>query len=180
MAYGRYALTLIALAGCAFAKPLSTLAPLYLADAPPHDVLNNSYIVMFHDDVPSPVFSTHLDFLKYASQVYPARRGEDGQVVAHVYDSVIAKGYAATLSPDVLQMIRRRPEVKYVEQEKITRLSATQANAPWVRTAYFVGPCTDRLITLPPCRALHALPAAREYSLPASNIRTKITLAWVP
>ena len=64
MVYGRYALTLIALAGCAFAKPLSTLAPLYLADAPPHDVLNNSYIVMFHDDVPSPVFSTHLDFLK--------------------------------------------------------------------------------------------------------------------
>ena len=142
MAYSRYALTLIALAGCAFAKPHSTLAPLYFANAPPHDVLNNSYIVMFHDDVPSPVFSTHLDFLKYASQVYPVRGEDDGHVVAHVYDSVIAKGYSATLSPDVLQMIRRRPEVKYVEQEKITRLSATQANAPWVRTATFRKSCS--------------------------------------
>ena len=159
------------------------VAPLHVPQVASNELVNNSYIIVFNDDVQPSAFQSHMQFLSFANDVHPLHTDADGESVsgvAHVYDSIIAKGYAATLSPDVLQMIRRRPEVKYVEQEKITRLSATQANAPWVRTAYFVCPCTDRLITLPPCRALHALPAAREYNLPASNIRTKITLAWVP
>lgn len=72
----------------------SSLAPLYIPDAPTHDLVNSSYIVILNDDVLPSDFSSHLSFIKYTSQVYPSPRANDngGSALSHIYDSEIAKG----------------------------------------------------------------------------------------
>lgn len=136
-----YAVAFI-LAGVAFAAPFdehhsgrqsSYVAPLHVPSAPAHDLINNSYIVVFKDDVPPTVFASHLNFLQHAGQAHPLQDTENGINVAHVYDSSVAHGYAGTFSQDVLEMIRKRPEVDYVEQDQLAHAADVQANAPWVR-----------------------------------------------
>lgn len=122
-----------------------TLAPLYIPrTTAPQDRLNDSYIVVFHSSVPPTAFESHLTFVAHAHAEHPLL-GEDsedgggggggGGGIAHVYDSVVTKGYAGRFSRDVLEMVRRRPEVKYVEQDQVVRPDAVdvQQNPPWVR-----------------------------------------------
>lgn len=117
-----------------------TLAPLYVPrTTAPQDRLNDSYIVIFHSSVPPTAFESHLTFVAHAHAVHPLLGedggGGDGGGIAHVYDSVVTKGYAGRFSRDVLEMVRRRPEVKYVEQDQVVRPDAVdvQQNPPWVR-----------------------------------------------
>lgn len=120
-----------------------TLAPLYIPHtAAPQDRLNDSYIVIFHPNVPPTAFESHLTFVAHAHAGHPLHGdysedegGGGGGGIAHVYDSAVTKGYAGRFSRDVLEMVRRRPEVKYVELDQVVRLDAVnvQQNPPWVR-----------------------------------------------
>lgn len=121
-----------------FAFPVD-VAPYYVPEAPAQDLVNNSYIVMFKDDIPDTAFTAHMSFLNYANAAHPlhdsevSEYGEVGAAVEQVYSTVV-KGYAARFSSDVLDMIRRRPEVKYVEHDRKMYVSTVQKNPPWVRT----------------------------------------------
>lgn len=121
-----------------FAFPIDDVAPYYVPDAPAQDLVNNSYIVMFKDDIPVTAFAAHMSFLEYANAAHPlhdsevSEYGEVGAAVEQVYNTVV-KGYAGRFSGDVLDMIRRRPEVKYVEHDRNLYVSTVQRNAPWVR-----------------------------------------------
>lgn len=110
----------------------SQIAPLYTPPAPSEKLINSSYVVMFHDDILPSVFTAHLNFLELAKEAHGVSASDFA--LEHVYNSAIAKGYAGKLTPEILEMIRRRPEVNYVEQEQIVSGDNMQRDAPWVRT----------------------------------------------
>ena len=101
-----------------------TLAPLYASGDQTHDILDYSYIVMLQDDIEPDTFSSHMSFVAVMNELNPLQtEGEAGSSgVDHVYDSVVAKGYSGKFSENVVDMIRTRPEVKYVEQDTKIRL----------------------------------------------------------
>ena len=128
-----------------FATPLSTspnfnvepspltLAPLVVADHP-HGTINNSYIVMFKDDLPMSIRDNHMNFLLAAHSDDPLWE-DDFAGVTHVYDGHIT-GYAGHFTEGVIEQIRRLPEVKFIEKDQIVRTQDTQRSAPWV-CSYF-------------------------------------------
>lgn len=107
------------------------MAPLYIPPAPAHDLINNSYIVMFRDDVLPSVFTQHMNFLELAKEAKGVSVSD--VQLEHMYNSEIAKGYAALLTPEILELIRGRPEVKYVEQVQVMYADDMQNTPPWVR-----------------------------------------------
>ncbi|KAI5121456.1 hypothetical protein M0805_009564 [Coniferiporia weirii] len=135
-------LALLAAAVVAIASPLSTspdgsaaryqqpqyVAPLHHPGASAHRVINDSYIVMFKEGVQPGAFDAHFNFLQNARQLAPLN-GDDGELT-HVWDSHI-KGYAGAFSPDVVDRIRRQPEVDYVEHDQVVHALETQKSAPW-------------------------------------------------
>ena len=108
------------------ASPRSPIAPLYIPDVEPQNVLNDTFIVMFKDDITPSAFSSHMQFLTFMNDMHPlqtANRYEGvGSGVRFVYDSVVARGYSGRFSEDVINMVRWRSEVKYIEQDQIIRL----------------------------------------------------------
>ena len=111
------------------------IAPLHVPPVEPQDLRNGTYIVVLKHDVLPSVFDTHLNFVSLAKEATQAKGGIDLKPdIHHIYDSVILKGYSATLSQDVLELIRRRPEVQYVEQDQAGYGGDFQRNAPWVRS----------------------------------------------
>ena len=120
-----------------FASPFhsgTTIAPLYIPPASAQDLLNNSYIVILKEDISPSAFAAHLNFVSHVKKISPLLFDEDysGLVSEYVYNSKIAKGYAGKLSQDAVELIRRRPEVKYVEQDQIIYEEAIQEDSPWV------------------------------------------------
>ena len=127
------------------------LAPLYVHDGQPNDKLDNSYIVMFQDNVAPDVLSSHMSFVTLLNELNPPQiEDEEGSSgVGHVYNSVVAKGYSGKFTEGVLNMIRTRPEVNYVEQDSEIHVhnvrndeedreirpfgTAIQQKPPWVR-----------------------------------------------
>lgn len=108
------------------------IAPFYVPPIPSHDLFNNSYIVMLKDDIPTSAFSSHRRFLDLANEANPLQEEGSGVGISQVFDSIVAKGYSGKFSEDVIELIRRRPEVKYVEQNQAVRPDSIQMNAPWV------------------------------------------------
>lgn len=148
MAARIYSLAALATATLAFTiPPWGQIAPLHVPAAAPHDLINNSYIVMFKEDVKPSAFAAHMSFLNHVNAVHPLVTDDDneGSAVGFVYNSFVAKGYAGKLSQDALEMIRHRPEVDYVEQEQYMYGDAIQQNSPWVR----------RIITIPSTKLWH-------------------------
>ena len=104
----------LSLVGFVAATPLSTnyqdaprrrsgfaLAPL-VADYHPHGSVNNSYIVMFKDDVHPAAFENHFNFLQQAHESSPLDR-EDGGLM-HVWDAHV-KGYAGQVHDMLSQLV---------------------------------------------------------------------------
>ena len=137
-------LSLFSAAALALATPLSTssdgavrrynrpyaIAPLHHPGVPAHKVINDSYIVMFKDGVHPAAFDNHFNFLQQAHESSPLDREDGG--LTHVWDAHI-KGYAGYFSREVVERIRRQPEVEYVEHDQIVHALETQKSAPWVR-----------------------------------------------
>ena len=112
-----------------------SIAPLYVPPVPAHDLMNNSYIVMLRDDISPSAFAAHLNFVSLVKEVSPLVAEEEysSLVSEYVYDSDVAKGYAGKLSQEAVELIRRRPEVRYVEQDQVVYQDVVQSHAPWVR-----------------------------------------------
>ncbi|KAJ3538800.1 hypothetical protein NMY22_g5015 [Coprinellus aureogranulatus] len=107
-----------------------SLAPL-LASEHPHGTLNNSYIVILKDDVHPDVKANHLNFLQQLHAEDPLLSDELSGV-QRVYEGHI-HGYAGRFTERVLEQLRLRPEVAYVEKDQIVRTMevTTQRSAPW-------------------------------------------------
>ena len=139
MLAGTAAAMALAAVALTHASPLS-LAPFYVPEAPAHDLLNSTYIVMFRDDIPADAFQAHLSFLQFANDVHPLQPSGISELdedyvdspIEHIYDSDIARGYAGRFSESVLEMIRNRPEVEYVEQDRRIYGNGMQSDPPWV------------------------------------------------
>ena len=117
------------------------VAPLHVPQVASNELVNNSYIIVFNDDVQPSAFQSHMQFLSFANDVHPLHTDADGESVsevAHVYDSIVTKGYTGRFSNDAIEMIRRRPEVKYVEQDQLMRPDTlqVQADPTWVSTLF--------------------------------------------
>ena len=122
---GRFAVVLSALILAACAEPPTTPAPTGMQRTEPAPVLAQGgpeaipgqYIVVFNDDV--------SDVPGLAER---ATAGGSGAI--HVYTGVL-KGFAAQLSEQAVDALRRNPNVAYIEQDQTVTLSATQTNATW-------------------------------------------------
>ena len=139
----------VSIAASAFATPLSTysvvhpnpssltVAPLVVSDHP-HGTVNNSYIVMFKDDLPIALMQNHVNFLMAAHNADPLV-GDDMAGISQIYEGHI-NGYAGRFTTNVLDQIRRMPEVAYVEKDQIVQTQDIQTSAPWVSRLCIV-PC---------------------------------------
>jgi subtilisin family serine protease len=93
----------------------SGVAPLLLAGA---DSVPGQYIVVLHENTPSASVA--------ADELVPANIG-----TVHFRYETALKGFAATLSTEALEQLRRDPTVEYVVQDSRVHLAHTQPNAPW-------------------------------------------------
>lgn len=84
---------------------------------------------MLKDDLSSTVMETHMSFLLAAHGANPLM--EDVSGVQQVYSGHVT-GYAGRFTEQVVEQIRRMPEVAYVEKDQIVRTQDTQKSAPWV------------------------------------------------
>ena len=111
-------------------SPLA-LAPFHTLQAEHQDqVINNSYIVVLKDDLPTSAVDNHFNFLQAIHEEDPLIA--DGPVgISQIYDSYL-KGYAGRFTDAVVQQIRGMPEVSFVEQDSIVHAFETQFSAPWV------------------------------------------------
>ena len=162
----QWSLLTVSIAASALATPLSTysvvqanhspltIAPLVVSDHP-HGTVNNSYIVMLKDDLPFSLMENHINFLMAAHNADPLM-GDDMAGLNQIYDGHI-KGYAGRFTTNVLDQIRKMPEVAYVEKDQIVRTQDVQNSAPWVSyplsshvnlqyltSALFIGTCTHK------------------------------------
>lgn len=109
------------------------LAPLMVSEHP-HGTVNNSYIVMFKDDVHPGVMDNHLNFLSVAHDADPLMGAKSG--LRKVYNNRLVKGYSGMFTDSVVERIREMPEVDYVERDQIVRTQDVQKSAPWVSSVY--------------------------------------------
>ena len=146
----QWSLLTVSIAASAFATPLSTysvvqtnpspltIAPLVVSPHP-HGTVNNSYIVMLKDNLPVSLLQNHINFLMAAHDTDPLV-GDDMAGISHIYQGHI-NGYAGRFTPNVLDQIRRMPEVAYVEKDQIVRTQDVQNSAPWVSYPLYHMPC---------------------------------------
>ena len=106
------------------------LAPIHIPDTEPHNLINNSYIVMFKDGVHPSAFDEHFTFLSLMHDKSPLDSIDSG--LKHIWNDHI-KGYAGRFSAETIDFIRSLPEVDYIEQDQIVYAYKTQRGSPWVR-----------------------------------------------
>ncbi|KAF8470828.1 putative endopeptidase K [Kalaharituber pfeilii] len=99
------------------------------------DVIPGQYIIVLKEDLNSDEFSAHQDYVvnRYAEAL--SKRGETPSretVFAHTYNFGKLKGYAGVFDDATIEEIAARPEVAYVEADKIftTQDLVTQSNVP--------------------------------------------------
>jgi len=108
-------------------EPL-TLAPL-IANDHPHGSINNSYIVILKDGLAPALKMNHLNFLDKVHLEDPFFGG-DFSGLRHIYDGHI-NGYSGVFTDNVVEQLRKSPEVEYVEKDQLVRTMDVQRGAPW-------------------------------------------------
>ena len=86
---------------------------------------------MLKDDLPVSLMQNHINFLMAAHDADPLV-GDDLAGITHVYEGHTINGYAGRFTTNVLDQIRKMPEVAYVERDQIVRTQDVQKSAPWV------------------------------------------------
>jgi cerevisin len=151
-----WSLLAAALAPAILATPLSTnsynipnrpqlnVAPLMVSEHP-HGTINNSYIVVLRDELPQAVVQNHLNFLQFAHASDSFLGDAFAEGVRHIYDGHL-KGYAGEFTENVIEQIRRMPEVDFIEKDQIVRTMDidTQKGSPWVSTFTILG-CSSQV-----------------------------------
>jgi len=107
-------------------SPLS-LAQLVVTEHP-YGTINNSYIVVLKSDLSPSLKDNHFSFLKAAHENDPFLSEDSG--IQHVYDGSI-NGYAGRFTRRVIDLVRARSEVAYIEQDQIVRITDVQHDPPW-------------------------------------------------
>jgi subtilisin family serine protease len=95
------------------------IAPVYKKNNVP-PALSDAYIVVFNDDVKETEVDAESDRVC----------GESGSKKGKSFKHAV-KGFTSHLSPAAVEKMRRDPRVKYIEQDQIATMSATQFTAPW-------------------------------------------------
>ena len=95
------------------------IAPVYKKNNVP-PALSDAYIVVFNDDVKETEVDAESDRVC----------GESGSKKGKSFKHAL-KGFTSHLSPAAVEKMRRDPRVKYIEQDQIATMSATQFTAPW-------------------------------------------------
>jgi len=131
----QWSLLALSIVSHALSKPLTvksshSFAPLVLADHHHRTDIDNSYIVLLKDDLPTDVKDDHMHFLLSALADDPFV-GDDLAGISHVYDGHIT-GYSGRFTERVIEQIRGMPEVKFVEKDQIVHVQEVQHSAPWV------------------------------------------------
>ncbi|HYW06674.1 MAG TPA: S8 family peptidase [Longimicrobium sp.] len=93
-----------------------TNAPLFTTAS--NAAIRDRYIIVLRDDAGHPA--------EFARQVVATHRGK----LHYTYNRAL-NGFAATLPAAAVEALRRNPRVKYVQEDGIASISATQSGAPW-------------------------------------------------
>ncbi|KAK0212223.1 peptidase S8/S53 domain-containing protein [Desarmillaria ectypa] len=138
----------LSLAATVYASPLSTssqhappfrsslsLAPL-IDEFHVHGSINDSYIVILKDSVNPSVVENHLNFLQMTHESDSLVAQFSG--LRQVYDGHM-KGYSGHFSPNVIDELRKAPEVDFIEKDQVVKTleietvdtSSVQRGAPW-------------------------------------------------
>ncbi|KAG2225643.1 hypothetical protein INT45_012115 [Circinella minor] len=117
------------------------LAPLYEVSEP--NSISDSYIIILKDHVNSMQADQHFQWVR-DTLVKPGMKEDQFQQqqflesgiplgIKHTYGSPNAKfrGYSGKFSSNVVENIRRSPDVAYVERDTMVYASELQRNAPW-------------------------------------------------
>lgn len=95
------------------------LAPVYKSNNVPAD-LQDSYIVVFKDEV------VETDIDGEAERMCGGGKAQKERTFKHA-----VKGFSGRLTAAAIEEFRRNPNVKYIEQNQVIQLVATQASATW-------------------------------------------------
>jgi cerevisin len=92
---------------------------------------------MLKDDVHPDAMLNHLNFIQNINRADPLLGEVSG--VQQIYDGHI-HGYAGRFTERVLEVLRMRPEVAYVEKDQFVHTTEfiTQTPAPWVSSVLCV------------------------------------------
>jgi subtilisin family serine protease len=95
------------------------LAPVYKSNNAPAG-MEDSYIVVFNDDVNENEVDGESDKICGSAKVKRDR----------IYKHAL-KGFSSKLTPAAIEEMRRNPKVKYIEQNQVATIVATQSSATW-------------------------------------------------
>lgn len=103
-----------------------------MASEHPYGTVNNSYIIVLRDDLPQAVIQNHMNFLQMVHTSDSLLGNEFAEGLRHVYDGHL-KGYAGEFTENVIEQVRRMPEVDFVEKDQIVHTMdiSTQKGSPW-------------------------------------------------
>jgi|SRR5579862_6647085 cerevisin len=111
-------------------------------------VIENQYIVVFHDHADEHAIANHHTFLQTTFLAQPPRLAQAGGsqqtlgwhnplsdlfgMVKHTYNiSNKLKGYSGTFSNAAIDMLRRDPNVAFIEPDQEVHTFEQEKNAPW-------------------------------------------------
>ncbi|GGL00362.1 S8 family peptidase [Deinococcus radiotolerans] len=105
-----------------------TAAPQAAAGAPilgtsNPEAIPGQYVVVFKDDV-------QTDFTAQSNMIGALGLDPQGVQIQHVYGQVL-NGFAAKLSGQNVTKLQNDPRVKYIEQDAMMHMTATQSGATW-------------------------------------------------
>lgn len=95
------------------------LAPVYKANNVPAD-LQDSYIVVFKDDV------AEAEIDGESEKMCGNAKAKKERTFKHA-----VKGFSGRLTAAAIEEFRRNPKVKYIEQNQVVQIVATQSNPTW-------------------------------------------------
>ena len=109
--------------------------------------LENQYIVVFHPHADDDAVAAHHSFLQTTLLAQPPRVSQSGSqqtfgwhnplqdlfgMVKHTYNITNKlKGYSGTFSTAAIDLLRKDPNVAYVELDQEVTVYAQEKNAPW-------------------------------------------------
>ena len=124
-------------------------------------IIPNSYIVVLHKDTHAAVHDQHIREIEILHEASTRLRRFGDAIhhavadltgLTHRYSIGSMKAYAGKFSEDVLEHIRSRPEVAYVERDSVVWATETERSAPWVSSSSVSLRCAD--VSAGPCTYL--------------------------
>lgn len=124
------------------------------SDSVPSFLKPDTYIVVFNDDVSTPIVDEHVDYVReiYSTEVKAEGVSDVVEDVLSVFTIGPLKGYVAHLPGALVSYVESRPEVKSVEKDSVMRVSEfdVQKDAPWG-----VARISERRLNSPPLEYLY-------------------------